>query len=174
MTNCVARCVCRSLLGVLWFLGAWVTPAPAQERPQVLAEISGGWVGFPDDGLVNETLVGGTLGWFATPRLSVGPEVSVIQGTHHRHVLAGGNATFHFANFGAAHIVPYVLVAGGLFQTRFDHLDGSVTTRDGMLSAGAGVRGALSRRVILGVEARAGWETHIRVTGSLGVTLGRR
>lgn len=174
MTNHVARGVCGSILGLLWLLAAGVTPAPAQERPQVLAEVSGGWVGFPDDGLVNETLVGGTLGWFAAPRLSVGPEVSVIQGTHHRHVLAGGNVTFHFADTGEARVVPYVLVAGGLFQTRFDHPDGSVTTRDGMLSVGAGVRGALNRRVMVGVEARAGWETHIRVTGSLGVKFGRR
>ncbi len=37
MTNHVARCVCRSLIGVLWLLAAGVTPALAQERPQALS-----------------------------------------------------------------------------------------------------------------------------------------
>ena len=65
-------------------------------------------------------------------------------------------------------------MSGGLSQTRCQHPDASVTTRDGVLTAGAGVRVSVSGRVNFGLEARAGWESHLRVTGSIGVKLGTR
>ena len=36
---------------------------------------------------------------------------------------------------------------------------------------GGGVRARVSDRVILGAEARVGWETHLRVNGFVGFTL---
>ncbi len=47
-----------------------------------------------------------------------------------------------------------------------------VTTRDGVFTAGAGVRASVSRRVNVGLEARAEWESHLRVTGTVGVIVG--
>lgn len=174
MTRDLARHAAGSVLCLLWLFGARATPAQAQEPPQAFADFSGGWVGFPDDGLVSEPLIGGTLGWFVSPRVSVGPEVSLLQGSDHRHLFLAGNLTFHLATRDSQRVVPYVVVAGGLFQSHYDHPDGSVTTRDGMLSAGAGLHASVSRRVSLGFEARAGWESHLRVTGSIGVKLGAR
>lgn len=166
------RRVVRSVLCVLCVVSAGVTSALGQERPQVLAEFTGGWVGFPDDGLVSETVAGGTLSWFVSPRLSLGPEASVVQGSHHRHILLAGNVMVHLAAPDERRVTPYVVVAGGLFQSRFDRPAGSFTTRDGMIATGAGLRGFVSRRISVGAEARAGWETHLRVTGSIGVKLG--
>lgn len=170
MTRSFDRWIVCSVLCVLLLFGSWVDRAMAQERPSFLAELSGGWIGFPDDGLVNETLVGGALGWYVWPRLAMGPEVGVLQGNNHRHVLLTGRLTVDLAKVGRT-VVPYVVVAGGLSQTHYQHPDASVTTRDGVFTAGAGVRAAVGRRVNVGLEARAGWESHVRVTGLVGVKL---
>jgi hypothetical protein len=70
--------------------------------------------------------------------------------------------------------MPYVVVSGGLSQTRYQHPDASVRTRDGVFTAGAGVRASVSPRVNVGLEAQGGWESHVRVMGSVGVKLGTR
>ena len=67
----------------------------AQERPGPAAEFAGGLVGFADDGIVSESLVGG------------------------------------------------------------------------------GVRALVGERVNVAIDARIGWELHLRVNGSIGVRLGR-
>ena len=52
--------------------------------------------------------------------------------------------------------------------------DSSNTLRLGRASgAGGGVRALVGKAVIVGAEARVGWELHLRVNGLLGIQLGR-
>ena len=44
---------------------------------------------------------------------------------------------------------------------------------EGAFTAGGGVRAFASDRVTVGIDARVGWELHLRVNGFVGVRLGR-
>ena len=62
-------------IGGLALLFALPAIAAAQGVPRPAAEFSAGWVGFADDGVVSEGMIGGSVRWYVTPRLSIGPEV---------------------------------------------------------------------------------------------------
>jgi hypothetical protein len=71
-------------------------------------------------------------------------------------------------------VTPFVVLGAGLFQTRESFFDNETfTSSEGAFTAGGGVRGLVGERMILGVEARVGWELHVRVNAILGVHLGR-
>lgn len=147
----------------------------AQNRPRSAAEFAAGWVGFADDGIVSEGLIGGAARFYLRPRISIGPELVYIGGTGHSHLIVTGNVTWDlFAPSGgrAYRTTPFLVVGGGLFQTRESLFTGSFTSSEGAFTAGGGVRTAISDRVTAGIEARAGWETHLRISGLVGVQLG--
>src|SRR5687768_11641107 len=77
-----------------FFLLATPMAATAQDRPGPAAELTAGWVGFADDGIVSESLVGAAARWYLLPRVSVGPELVYIRGAHHSHLVATGNVTW--------------------------------------------------------------------------------
>ena len=54
--------------------------ANAHGRPAPAAEVAAGWVGFADDGIVNETLIGGAARVYVLPRVALGPEVLYLRG----------------------------------------------------------------------------------------------
>jgi len=146
------------------------------------AQISGtwldagaGWVGFADDGIVSEGLVSGAVRVGLGPRWSVGPEVVYIAGQDHRHVILTGNAVIDiFRRTGSARVLsPFVVVGAGLYSTTQDFPGETYTSTEGAFTAGGGVRLRAGNRVTVGVDARIGWETHIRVNGVVGVRLGQ-
>jgi hypothetical protein len=145
----------------------------AEERPAPSVEFSAGWVGFADDGIVSESLLGGDVRWYLFPRISVGPEVIYINGANHSHLVVTGNMTFDLFTPNRSPVTPFVVVGGGLFQTREGFSSGTFTSSEGAFTAGAGMRALVGRRVTVGVDARVGWELHLRVGGSVGVRLGR-
>ena len=150
--------------------------ATAQDRPAPAAEFTAGWVGFADDGVVSESLVGGALRLYVSPRLSVGPEVAYINGDNHSHLMLTANVTWDVraqASGRPASFTPYFVVGGGLFQTRETLFTGTFTSSEGAFTAGGGVRAPVGDRVTVGVDTRVGWELHLRVAGSIGVRLGR-
>lgn len=151
-------------------------PAAAQERPLPAVEFAAGWVGFADDGIVGEGLVGGSARFYLLPRVSVGPEIAYIQGENHSHLLVTGNVTCDLlppVNGRPRRVNPFVVVGGGLFQTRQEFFNETFTSREGAFTAGGGVRALLGDRVTVGVDMRIGWELHVRVSGLVGVQLGR-
>jgi hypothetical protein len=148
-------------------------PATAQDRPGPTAEVSAGWVGFADDGIVSEGLVGGAASWYLLPRVSVGPELVYIHGANHSHLVMTGNVTFDVLALSTHAVTPFVVAGGGVFQTRERFFDSTYTSREGAFTAGGGVRAAAGDRVTVAVEMRIGWEAHIRVNGRIGVQLGR-
>ena len=162
------------LMAILVFSAA--NRAAAQNRPAFAVDLAGGWVGFADDGIVNETMVGGAGRWYLRPRLSVGPEVIYINGNNHSHLMLTGNVMFDVfpaTNGRPARVTPYVVGGVGMFQTRETLFTGDFTSTEGAFTAGGGVRAFVADRQSVGVEARMGWETHIRLNGVVGFTFGR-
>lgn len=151
--------------------------AVAQDRPAPAVELAVGSVGFADDGIVFETLVGGSARVYRLPRVSVGPEIAYIKGGNHSHLMLTGNVTFDFlrpANGRPRRVTPYAVIGGGLFQTRQEFpRTGLYTSSEGAFTAGGGVRGLVGDRVTVGADARIGWELHLRLSGTIGVQRGR-
>ncbi len=148
-------------------------PAAAQERPGPAVELAAGSLGFADDGIVYEHMIGGAARFHVRPRVSVGPEVAHIRGRNHSHLMLTGNVTFDVlrpTNGQPRRVTPYAVVGVGLFQTRERFPNGATfTSSEGAFTAGGGVRGLLGDRVIVGADARIGWELHVRVSGTIGV-----
>lgn len=151
--------------------------ANAQGRPAPAVELAGGWVGFADDGIVSESLIGGAARIYVLPRVGVGPEILYLRAHRHSHFVVTGNVTWDlFApTNGRPHpVTPFVVVGAGLFQTRETFPSGDFTSSEGAFTAGSGVRAALAGdRITIGIDARVGWELHVRVNGTVGVRLGR-
>ena len=146
----------------------------AQETPRGAVEFSAGWIGFPDDGaLVGETPIGGAVRWHLSPRVSVGPEIVWINGSNHSHLMLTGNVTFDLLSPTDGHpalVTPFIVVGGGMFRTTESFVNGGdFTSTEGAFTVGGGVRANPNDRITVGADARLGWETHIRVTGFVGV-----
>ena len=149
-------------------------PATAQETPAPAVEVGLGWMGFADDGIVNESMVGAAARWYPLPRISVGPEVIYVIGNRHSHLTVTGNVTVDLRapeNGRPRPVTPFVVIGGGLFQTREEFFGGTFTSSEGAFTAGGGIRGLIGDRFTVGIDARIGWELHIRVNGLVGVRL---
>jgi hypothetical protein len=150
--------------------------ASAQQAPRTAVELAAGWVGFADDGVVSESVFGGTGRFYVRPRVAVGPEFALISRANHRHVVLTGNVTLDFiapSNGRLPRVTPFAVLGGGLFQTRYEFPVGSFTSTEGAFTAGGGLRARVGNRVTVGVEARLGWELHTRVNAIVGWRLGR-
>ena len=148
----------------------------AQERPAPVIEFQAGSLAFPDDGVVREGLIGGAARWYVSPRLGLGPEIGYISGSNHSHLILTGNLTFDVlspAGGQPRRVTPFVAVGGGMFRTHERFFDDAFTSAEGAFTAGAGVRGRLGDRVTVGIDARIGWELHLRVNALVGVALRR-
>jgi hypothetical protein len=169
----MVRNVSIAMLVLLW-LGT--SQAAAQDRPAPAIDLAAGWVGFADDGIVSETMVGGGGRWYLTQRIAIGPELIYIAGSNHSHLVLTGNVTVDLLrpSGGAPRpVTPFIVIGGGLFQTREQFLSVDYLSSEGAFTVGGGVRVAAGARVTLGVDARLGWETHIRVNGVMGIRLWR-
>jgi hypothetical protein len=172
---------CRSthhavLAAFLVFAPVLTTAASAQEHLSPAIDLSAGWVGFADDGVVSEGMIGGAGRFYLSPRIAIGPELLFIGGEDHSHTVLTGNLTFDLVAPSAgrpARVTPFLVVGGGMFQTRESFFGEDFTHTEGAFTAGGGLRVATGDRVTVGVDARAGWETHVRVNGVIGVRLGR-
>ena len=146
--------------------------ATAQDRSGPEAEVAVGWVGFADDGIASESLVGGAARWYVRPRISVGPELVYMGGSNHSHLMATGNVTWDMVGSRSRRpLTPFLVVGAGVFQTRETLFTGTFTSHEGAFTAGGGVRAMLGDRVMVGVDTRVGWELHLRLSGFVGLRL---
>jgi hypothetical protein len=173
------RRIVGALLRVAFGTFALLSPptarfAAAQDQPRPIVEFAAGWVGFADDGIVSESVVGGGVRWYLGSRTSVGPELAYIRGDNHSHVMVTGNVTWDLLApvNGRPTITPFLVAGGGLFQTRETFVSGTFTSSEGAFTAGGGVRGPVGDRMTIGIETRVGWELHLRVSALLGLRLG--
>jgi hypothetical protein len=176
MTGGILRKLVVAGAGVAALLTVSVRAAEAQERPAPTIEFAAGTLLFADDGIVGEGFGGAAGHFYLTPRISIGPEVAFVNGQGHSHFMLTGNLTCDLVepkNGRPRRITPFVVLGGGLFQTHDSLPRGNFTSSEGAFTAGGGVRALLGDRVTVGVEARVGWEAHIRINGMVGVRLGR-
>ena len=129
-----------------------------------------GWLAFPDDGVVNEAMVGTNVRLYVTPKISIGPELTYVQGDGHTHTMLTGNVTWDVRR-PQARVVPFLVGGVGAFQTRERFVREIYTSYDPSFTAGGGVRTTIGSRVTAGAEARIGWELHLRVNAFVGVRL---
>ena len=89
--------------------------------------------------------------------------MAYLSGNNHSHLIVTGNVTWDL--FAQRSVTPFVVAGGGLFQTRESFVVGTFTSSEGAFTAGGGVKAAVGRNVSVGIDARIGWETHLRVGG---------
>jgi hypothetical protein len=164
------------LLGALAFLVAPLAGlAVAQERLPPALEVQVGSMGFADDGIVHESMVGGATRWYLRPRISAGPEIVYVTGSNHSHLIVTGNVTYDLlppTNGRPHRVTPFLVAGAGLFQTRETLLRGDFTSNEGAFTAGGGVRASAGDRLTIGIDTRIGWESHLRVNGFVSFRLG--
>jgi opacity protein-like surface antigen len=158
-------------MGVALLMPPIASIAAAQEARRTAVEFSVGSLMFPDDGTVTEGMVGGSVRLYLLPRVAIGPELLYVQGSNHSHLMLTGNVTFDF--FGPTggrepRVTPFLVIGGGMFQTRDQTPRGEFSSNEGAFTAGGGVRGAVTDRLHVGAEVRIGWELHLRVNGFVG------
>jgi len=145
-------------------------------RSGAVVEVAGGALLFPDDGVVREAFVGGVTRIYVMPRMSIGPEIAYVAAAQHSHLMITGNVMWDLvapAGGSPRVFTPFAVVGGGLFRTSEPFPRGDFSHVEGAFTAGGGVRGQVSPSVFVGVEARVGWELHVRVNVLLGIDLGR-
>jgi hypothetical protein len=143
--------------------------ASAQNRGFAL-EGGGGYTGFADDGIVGHTLVAAAARIYLMPRVSVGPEFQFMAGENdHRDLMLTGNVYVDLSERAPGRpVVPYLVVGGGLFQTRDEFNGETFTSSEGGFTAGGGVRIFLGNNFYVGPEFRGGWEPHFRISVNVG------
>ena len=150
--------------------------ASAQERGTTAIDVSAGWTGFADDGIVSEGAVGAAARWHVSPRVSIGPEFTFISGESHSHRVLTANVTFDLLSprSGRSRVTPFIVIGGGVFNTSesFAFTGERFSSSEGAFTVGGGVRAPINDRVSLGADARLGWEPHIRLMAFASVRLG--
>jgi hypothetical protein len=149
-------------------------PAP---RPAPVVEGSLGWAGFGDEGLIHHTLVGAGARYYVSRRFSIGPELQYMVGPDSdRDLIVTGNIVFDVLAPTAdrpRRTTPYLVAGGGLFRHSDRFGSETFSSTEGAFTAGVGIRGWASDRVFLAIDARLGWEPHLRLAGTVGIALGR-
>jgi len=165
-----ARCIVLACLAL-----GMAAPAIAQSLPAPHAEIQTGWVGFVDEATIDHAAFGGAARVYLTPRVAVGPEVGYLRGPgSDRDLMVTGNLTFDILGprFGRPPRVTPFLTVGGGYERHSDRFGvATFSSSEGAFTGGGGIRAWLTDRVFGVVEARIGWEPHLRVTGGIGVAL---
>jgi hypothetical protein len=156
-----------------WYLTIALAAVPnlavAQGRAFAV-EAGGGYAGFADDAIVGHSLVAAAARVYVLPRVSIGPEIQYMAGEgDHSDLMLTGNVTLDLIERGPGRpAVPYLLVGGGLFQTR-DTLNGETfTSGEGGFTAGGGVRIFVGDTFYIAPEFRGGWEPHFRISVTVG------
>ena len=146
----------------------------AQERRAPAVDVGAAWIGFADDGVVSESAIAGAARFYVSPRIALGPELLYIRGDNHSHLALTGNLTWDLLpDAGRPAATPFLVVGAGMFQTRETFFNGTFTSTEGAFTAGGGVRARVSDRVSAGVDARVGWELHVRIGGFVAIRPGR-
>ena len=159
----------------LSFTPAFAQVSAAQERPRPVIDFSAGWAGFPDESMIHHRTVGGSARFYATPRLSVGPEVVYMVGPGtDRDLFVTGNVTYEWpllVSGRVPRVMPFVVASGGYMRHRPRF--GTFISHTGAIVGGGGVRAGITDRVSAGVDLRLGWEPQLRVAGTVTIGLGQ-
>lgn len=165
-----------SLAAPLLATAILTTPAAAQSiRPPASIEFFAGHAAFADDAPIEHSVFGGAGRIYATPRISIGPEITYMRGPDaDRDWFFLGNLIFDFRSPRSGRpprVSPFVIAGAGFF-THSDRVGtGIYTSGEGTFAAGAGTRVHISDRLYAVGDLRFGWEWHYRITGGIGVSM---
>jgi len=147
---------------VVFLLTGSGTTSYAQETPSRLAvDISGGKSAFVDDTPIGQMTIGGGVRWQLTPRVSVGPEVVLMQGPNDlREVFVTGKMIVDFMPH--RRLSPYLVADAGAMLQGDRFASGPYWSKEGAVSGGGGLRINVTPHVSVAPEVRIGWEPHVR------------
>ena len=149
------------------------SPVPFHTGPAVAAEALVGWAGFLDDSTIHHVAAGGSARMQIGSRFSVGPELTYMRGPGgDRDLFVTGNVTYDFAAQAPGYpprVNPYLVAGVGGFRHSDRFGAATVSSWEGTVTAGGGVRVMLTERVYAVGEARLGWEPHLRILGGIGI-----
>ena len=141
--------------------------AQAQDKPVPEIRFISGWTGFIDESWIHHAAVGGSLRYYLTRRLSLEPEFLYLIGPgSDRDITLIPHVSLDFRP--GKPLRPYVIGGAGLH--RFTDRPISFTVHTWVVNGGFGVRIPLGSRLFVAPEARIGFETALRFSGSLGFT----
>lgn len=150
-------------------------PVAAQSRPAPVVEGAVGWSGFGDEGVIHHTLFGGAARVYLSSRFSVGPELAYMVGPgDDRDLMVTGNVMFDVlapTATGPRRVTPFLVAGGGLFRHSDRFPRGTYSSTEGAFTLGLGLRAWTTRRTFVAVDARLGWEAHLRIAATAGVAL---
>ncbi len=155
------RCGWLFVLVVLFGVPRWAGAQVVSE-----AEVAGGGAWFLDDSAIGHSLVGGSVRWWVTPRLAIGPEFTYWRGPgSDRDQTLTGNVTYAFRTSG---VTPFVVAGAGIFRHSQRFANDTFSSTEGGWTAGGGVRMPLGSGWYLAPEVRTGWEPHLRIHVGVG------
>ena len=121
--------------------------------------------------MINHGLFGAGARFYLSRRFSLGPELVYMVGPgQDRDLMFTGNLWVDLLAPTPAkprRTTPFLVVGGGWFHHSDGFAGGTFSSSEGAFTAGVGIRGWVSERVSLGVDARLGWEPHLRVAGTV-------
>ena len=123
---------------------------------------SGGWIGFPDESMINHFLVGASMRISVVGGLGVEPELTYMIGPRSDRDLVFAPVVSW--EFGKGSVRPYVLGAAGVLW----HHERFGWGREYIGSAGFGVRTRINRRWSISPEFRIGMWPHIEAKAAVG------
>ena len=169
------------------FLAACVTPLYAQQgqqltRPKVEGKVIFGSAVFGED--LEHTLVGGAVRAYVTKRLSIEPEYLYLRRSEHDQDHLGQISVAYDFTDPTKRFVPYAIGGAGVLHNRGRVFGSDFVTRvpfvreisfnTWTVSAGAGVKIFLTKRLFVSPEARLGREPTARATINVGYVFGGR
>ena len=150
-------------------------PARAQTRPAPVVEVTGGGAEFLYESVLKHGLVGAGARIYLWPRLSVGPELTYMIGPgNDRDLFVTGNLIFDVLSPRAGtsrRVTPFLLAGAGLMRHSNQFSGRSFSATGGAATMGLGGRAWVNRRTFVAMDARLGWEPHLRLAATVGVAL---
>jgi hypothetical protein len=123
---------------------------------------SGGWIGFPDEGMIHHALAGVSVRIGLAKRLGLEPELTYMKGPgEDRDVVLTPVVSYEF---GSGRVRPYVLGAAGVLWHRDRFQWGSGYH----VSGGFGIRTQINGRWSISPEFRIGAPPHLQFKAGVG------
>jgi outer membrane protein with beta-barrel domain len=143
--------------------------AEAQDKPKPELRVTAGWVGFIDEDMIDHGAIGGSLRYYLTQRIAVGPELLYLIGPRNdRDITIIPNISFDFRP--GQPVRPYVIGGVGFHQYRDQFNFSDIRDSQWTVNGGVGVRIPITPNVFVAPEFRLGFETLIRAAASVGFT----
>jgi len=123
---------------------------------------SAGWIGFPDEGMINHALAGVSMRFALVKGLGVEPELTYMKGPgEDRDLLLTPVVSYEF---GKGRVRPYALGAVGVLW----HRDAFSWGNEVYASGGFGVRTQINDRWSIAPEFRMGMPVHMQFKVGVG------